>query len=450
MTRTVQLGRLMLALGGSVILAGFITISDSVQQLTVSGDDYARREARQHLADRGISVDGPGVFKASDKGDVASLELLRLAGADLNARDPETGLTPLHLAIARHNQDAVTLLLKYAKDLNLQDAHGFTPLMAASLSGNTQAVKLLLEKKVALDVTSADGRTALHHAVSTGRVEITHRLLLAKAQPDLADGEKVTPLMIAVDEGSYKQAELLLQAGANANQYSPQLQQPLLVGEIGRGRNEFVSLLLQYGADPNTMMDESVKLSPEFGKMVAGKAITNDSKITALMLACALGREDMVRRLVAHRAELYRRSGKWKRVALDFAAFNREVGAMQILFGKTPSERALRLEVSLSKQTVTAYQDGKVIAVSPVSTGRAGYRTPTGVYVVTHKYEHWISTLYHAPMPYFMRLSCGAFGLHAGALPGYPASHGCIRMPMERVKEYFQFVELGTVCTIVE
>ncbi|HSI82288.1 MAG: ankyrin repeat domain-containing protein [Candidatus Methylacidiphilales bacterium] len=450
MMKTVQIGRLLLALGGSAILAGFVTVGDSAQQLTVNGNDYARKEAKQHLTDRGITVDSAGVMKAADQCDVASLELLRLAGADLNARDPETGLTALHLAIARQSQETVAMLLKYAKDINQQDEFGFTPLMTASLSGNTQAVKLLLEKKASVDITSKDGRTALHHAVSLGRVEITHRLLLAKAQPDVPDADRVTALMMAVDEGSEKLAELLLQAGANANQYSPTLQQPLLISEIARNRFNFVALLLQYNADPNTMMEEGRALSPEFSKLIAGKAINNDSKITSLMIACALGRDSMVQRLVAHRAELYRRSGKWKRVALDFAAFNREVGSMQVLFGKIPDEKAMRLEVSLSKQTVTVYQDGKVLTTSPVSTGRPGYKTPSGTYVVTHKYEHWISTLYHAPMPFFMRLSCGSFGLHAGALPGYPASHGCIRMPLERVKEFFQFVELGTVCTIVD
>jgi len=67
----------------------------------------------------------------------------------------------------------------------------------------------------------------------------------------------------------------------------------------------------------------------------------------------------------------------------------------------------------------------------PVSTGRQGFRTPTGSYVVTDKHRKWRSTLYPAEMPYFMRLSCGDIGFHQGNLPGYPASHRCIRMRRE-------------------
>jgi lipoprotein-anchoring transpeptidase ErfK/SrfK len=70
---------------------------------------------------------------------------------------------------------------------------------------------------------------------------------------------------------------------------------------------------------------------------------------------------------------------------------------------------------------------------------------------VTHKYRHWKSTLYEdAPMPYFMRLSCRDFGLHAGVLPGYPASHGCIRLPEAKAAAFFAKVDVGTLVEIVD
>lgn len=70
---------------------------------------------------------------------------------------------------------------------------------------------------------------------------------------------------------------------------------------------------------------------------------------------------------------------------------------------------------------------------------------------MTHKYRHWKSTLYEdAPMPYFMRLSCRDFGLHAGVLPSYPASHGCIRLPEAKAAAFFAKVDVATLVEIVD
>jgi lipoprotein-anchoring transpeptidase ErfK/SrfK len=85
---------------------------------------------------------------------------------------------------------------------------------------------------------------------------------------------------------------------------------------------------------------------------------------------------------------------------------------------------------------------------APVSTGRKGFRTPAGEYVVTDKHRKWRSTLYPADMPFFMRLSCGEIGFHEGKLPGYPASHGCIRMRRKDAAEFFKQVPVGTKVVI--
>ena len=85
-----------------------------------------------------------------------------------------------------------------------------------------------------------------------------------------------------------------------------------------------------------------------------------------------------------------------------------------------------------------------------VSTGKKGYGTPTGKYVITNKYRDWTSTLYHASMPYFQRLSCGDFGMHQGYVPGYPASHGCIRVPYGNASKLFGLTDLGDRVEIVD
>lgn len=100
--------------------------------------------------------------------------------------------------------------------------------------------------------------------------------------------------------------------------------------------------------------------------------------------------------------------------------------------------------VSLKNQCAWLYQDGKVINTSAVCTGKPGKRTPTGNFYVISKHKKWTSTIYHVPMPYFLRLNPGYFGLHAGYMAGKPASHGCIRMPKEKAAEFFSVVPVGT------
>src|SRR5688572_25927129 len=88
------------------------------------------------------------------------------------------------------------------------------------------------------------------------------------------------------------------------------------------------------------------------------------------------------------------------------------------------------LIVNLTTQRAVLYRNGLPIGISTVSTGRPGYRTPTGVFtVLQRRVEHYSSIYDNAPMPYMQRLTWGGVALHAGNLPGYPASHGCIRMP---------------------
>ena len=83
-----------------------------------------------------------------------------------------------------------------------------------------------------------------------------------------------------------------------------------------------------------------------------------------------------------------------------------------------------------------------------LGTGRSGYATPPGAFVITNKNRDWRSTIYHVRMPFFLRLSCGDFGLHQGNVPGYPASHGCIRVPAGKAEELFSLAEIGDAVEI--
>ena len=93
----------------------------------------------------------------------------------------------------------------------------------------------------------------------------------------------------------------------------------------------------------------------------------------------------------------------------------------------------LHIIVSTAKQRVTVYANGTLVGRAPVSTGMPDHPTPMGIFTVISKSRWHVSNIYSgAPMPYMQRITWSGIALHAGKLPGYPASHGCIRLP-----EYF-------------
>ena len=134
------------------------------------------------------------------------------------------------------------------------------------------------------------------------------------------------------------------------------------------------------------------------------------------------------------------------------------------------------IKIRLSEQRAYFYKGGELVGISQLSTGREGTSTPTGSFKVIQKDKDHVSNLYGdyvdemdnvvvpnvdvkkdpkppgtrfkgAPMPYFMRI-VGGVGLHAGYLPGYPASHGCIRMPEFMAENFFNAVSVGTPVTV--
>jgi lipoprotein-anchoring transpeptidase ErfK/SrfK len=133
------------------------------------------------------------------------------------------------------------------------------------------------------------------------------------------------------------------------------------------------------------------------------------------------------------------------------------------------------VKISLSEQRAYFYKSGMLVGISQLSTGREGLKTPTGGFSIIQKDKDHVSSKYGdfvddhgnvvapnisvedkkppgshfkgASMPYFMRI-VGGTGMHAGYLPGYPASHGCIRMPEFMAENFFKSVSVGTPVTI--
>ncbi len=104
----------------------------------------------------------------------------------------------------------------------------------------------------------------------------------------------------------------------------------------------------------------------------------------------------------------------------------------------------MQLIVSLPRQRIEVFKGGKLIASSKISSGRPGYRTPAGVFSILQKRRRHYSNLYdNAPMPYMQRITWSGMALHAGHVPNYPASHGCIRLPHSFARNLFKVTRRG-------
>ena len=156
------------------------------------------------------------------------------------------------------------------------------------------------------------------------------------------------------------------------------------------------------------------------------------------------------------------------------AAFGGCSTVTDMITSNLPESRSGRpsIVVNLREQEAYLYRGGYTVATSRISSGREGYRTPTGHFRIIRKDEDHRSSLYGdyvndsgqvvkanvdsrrdrkppyshfvgTPMPYFLEFSPG-YGLHQGYLPGVPASHGCIRMPYWKARQFYSAAHIGT------
>ena len=110
----------------------------------------------------------------------------------------------------------------------------------------------------------------------------------------------------------------------------------------------------------------------------------------------------------------------------------------------TKPQGPLIISISISQQKLRVYDSNGWFAESPVSTGMPGHPTPMGVFSVIQKHKFHHSNIYSgAPMPFMQRITWSGVAIHAGVLPGYPASHGCIRMPMAFAVKMWNWTKMG-------
>lgn len=119
----------------------------------------------------------------------------------------------------------------------------------------------------------------------------------------------------------------------------------------------------------------------------------------------------------------------------------------------TPSEAledGVLIVVSIASQKMFVFRKGELWDVSRVSTGKPGNDTPEGIFPILQKKAMHRSNLYDdAPMPWMQRLTWGGVALHAGRVPGYPASHGCIRLPHGFAKKLYGITRFHSTIVIV-
>lgn len=260
-----------------------------------------------------------------------------------------------------------------------------------------------------------------------------------------------TPLCAAVRMGRADCVYVLALSGVNLNQPAHEKQPPIAIASLRRNA-PVLQALLDFGVDPNTRFNTPIQKQVIDSCTIKDlrNAMESDRGITPLICCSARGDVEGAVTLMRAGARPGMCTTRDHRYPINFAATQGYLFLMRVLLGRDPeSEPDTLVTVNLSSQRAWVTKQGRIINHTMVSTGREGYGTPAGRYVVTDKHTSHISTLYHVNMPWFMRLNCGAIGLHSGHVTGRPASHGCIRLPYEKAKEFFSQVRVGDEVEIV-
>ncbi|MDD5350962.1 MAG: ankyrin repeat domain-containing protein [Chthoniobacteraceae bacterium] len=362
------------------------------------------------------------------------------------------GTTGLMQAAARGDVPALERWVGLGAEVNQMDRLSHTALSYAIIARSAPAVEWLIAHGAAVEGNCCDGACSpLLHALETREFMVIEPILRTE-RPLLW----CRPAREALFTALRMRDKPMIWALLTYHQLPPTLEgsrQPLLGYAIAWGDDELVSLLLECGADPNTALASPVER--QFSSCIANARVREDLEtepgMTVLMLAASLGDVECAQLLLDYGAKRGNTTRRYRMTALDFAARrDARPQMLQVLLGKSPraEDQRMRIHISIARQEAVLYKDGTVAMVAPVSTGMSGFPTPTGDFVVTDKDRLRVSSIYHAEMPYFMRMSCRDFGMHAGVVPGYPASHGCIRLPYDSAVRFFRQVDVGTLVSI--
>jgi ankyrin repeat protein len=377
------------------------------------------------------------------------VDLCLMEHVDPNGRDAQ-GRTPLLIATSQQDWKTARRLLDAGASVDLADKNGFTPVMAAAMHGDLEMFQLLLARSTNLhpEKPCADGQDLLSLALDGGHPDIIKTVV--QRLPMMPDWTASTRRALAKALQAGKNDEIRLLLSKHSTQATPEGKNvPFLAYAIASSNVSLFNTLLNCGADPNTVLPS--RCDKDFLALLPKglrSYIEEDRNVNMLMLAAGLGQVDYLKPLIDDGANRTRLTSRNKMSALDVAAETGHWRSAQILLGGGPAPDKLRIEISLAMQSVALVRDGVPIYHARCSTGRSGYSTKRGEFVITNKERNHRSTIYHVEMPYFMRLSCLDFGMHAGYVPNYPASHGCIRLPEDTARKFFSEIPVGTLVTV--
>jgi len=296
-----------------------------------------------------------------------------------------------------------------------------------------------------------DALPQIYQAVLNDDPEHLARLIAIGISPLHRTTSGDTALCAAVRMGRAECVRVLAMAGVNLNEPAHENQPPIALAALRRN-TAVIETLLTFGVDPNTRFNTPVTRSLIERCLIKDlrNALESDRGITPLICCAARGDVEGAVALMKAGARPGLCTTRYHRYPINFAATQGYLFLMRVLLGRDPdSEPDTLITVDLSNQRAWVTKQGRVINSTTISTGRKGYSTPTGRFVITDKHKSHTSTLYHVAMPWFMRLNCGAIGLHSGYVTGRPASHGCIRLPYEKAREFFHQVAVGDEVEIV-
>lgn len=343
-------------------------------------------------------------------------------------------------SLAQNNLRQLHTLLKAGIKPSAKQTPGPSLLHVALEKNQTDAVKLLLEHQFPLG-------TAYHLACERGNFEAVKMFESYNAKtPSAALDPFDSPLHCAIRSGKHELVLHLLSKGAKVDELGKEKQMPLVCA-IARRQPEIVKSLLLHKADPNKKLEPAA--NEAFLALIEGNGmkwyLRKDRNITPLMLAADSGNLEVAKTLLEHGASISAWTSVNKTWPLNFASRKNDVPMMRLLLNKDPLKEERKIVVSLASQRATLFNAaGETIYTTKISSGKKGFSTPTGTYVITNKYRDWKSTIYDgASMPSFQRLSCSDFGFHQGVVPGYPASHGCLRVPAGNAQKLFSLTQLG-------
>jgi ankyrin repeat protein len=471
--------RPLLAVFGCALLGGMAGTS--------YGDGIAaevKEQAASRLDFLGLPKTGEMFVRCIAAAHRPVIDLFLASGIDVN--EPGRGkCPPLLAAVLSRDFDLARSLIDAGADVGGADENGVTPLMAASYSGHVPTIEALTSRGAALDAADGSDRTALHYALAGKQLPVVEyftratekepglvrnsqqlaELAFATGDRHVIDGmlalmpEKAAwfPAARVVFNEAIKSSDSAVIAkliGKFSGPAAPsETSQPWLAYAVASEDGALLSTLLEAGENPNATLDRpgDTALRDTVRANFMRSYVEQEPGMTPLMLAAGLGNADAVKALLAAGANRNASTrGKSALIALYFAGWAKSPESIQLLLGNSPPRSETRIEISLAAQRATFFKAGHPYIETEISTGRSGFDTKPGEYVITDKHLTHRSTMYPADMPYFMRLSCQAFGLHEGYVTGRPASHGCVRLPRDAARELFKEAPVGTWVSITK